>query len=259
MTDLNGRLLGYTQTYGLPDTNDNSQAAPYAVMITGGNSVMYADFGYADGHLLTITKTNNVPAGKPVEAGADMIYTLSYTVSGRAGVVAPNVVITDPLNPNQLDFIEASNGGTYDIVTHVVTWKLGDLKPGDQGSVTIKVHVKKPLANNSYIFNTATIVDDAKVRDESTDVIRVHAEPILGLTKTADPTGTVKPGDTIKYTRLLQQHRQRECDRCCAAGYASGVHHRRPRQLPARHHLRSGRPDADAADRRAAARRECLR
>ena len=66
--------------------------------------------------------------------------------------------------------------------------------------MTLKVRVKKPLPNNSYIFNTVTIIDDAKVRDEATDVIRVHAEPILSLTKTNLPTGEVKPGDVIKYT-----------------------------------------------------------
>ena len=97
----------------------------------------------------------------------------------------------------------------------MVTWKLGDLKPGDKGSVTVKVRVKIQLgANNSYIFNTATIIDDAKVRDEATDVIRVHAEPRLSLTKVVNPTGTVKPGDTLKYT---------VCFANSGNGYATGV------------------------------------
>gem|GEM_PF-1771655 len=197
VTDLNGRLLGYTQTYGLPNTDNNGQVSPFTVTIAGGASVLYADFAYADGHLLSVTKTDNVPTGTPVEAGADMIYTISFGASGREP--APNVVLKDPL-PMQLDFIEASNGGTYDPVTRLVTWNLGNLNPGDTSSVTLKVHVKKPLPNNSFIFNTVTIVDDAKVMDEATDVVRVHAVPILALTKTADPTGTVAPGDTIKYT-----------------------------------------------------------
>ncbi len=50
--------------------------------------------------------------------------------------------------------------------------------------MTLTVQVKKPLPNNSYIFNTVTIIDDAKVTDEATDIVRVHAEPILSLTKT---------------------------------------------------------------------------
>ena len=197
VTDLNGRLLGYTQTYGVPNTDNNGQVSPLNVTIAGCSSVMYADFGYADGHLLSVTKVNDVPAGKPVEAGADMVYTIGYSVTGREP--APNVMLSDPL-PLQLDFIEASNGGTYDSTTRLVSWSLGTLPPGTTGTVTLKVHVKKPLPNNSYIFNTVTIIDEAKVRDEATDVIRVHAEPILSLTKTVDPTGTVKPGDTLKYT-----------------------------------------------------------
>jgi uncharacterized repeat protein (TIGR01451 family) len=197
VTDLNGRLLGYTQTYGVPNTDNNGQGSPFNVTITGCGSVLYADFGYADGHLLSVTKVNDVAAGKPVEAGAEMVYTIGYSVTGREP--APNVRLTDPL-PLQLDFIEASNGGTYDPATRLVSWSLGTLDPGTTGTVTIKVRVKKPLPNNSYIFNTVTIIDDAKVRDEATDVIRVHAEPILSLTKTVDPTGTVKPGDTLTYT-----------------------------------------------------------
>ena len=197
VTDLSGRLEGYTQTFGVPNTDNNSQSSPFSVTIAGGSSVLYADFGYADGHLLSVTKVNNVPAGKPVEAGAEMVYTIAYSVTGREP--APNVMLTDPL-PMQLDFIEASNGGTYDPVTRLVSWSLGTLEPGATGSVTLKVRVKKPLPNNSYIFNTVTIIDDAKVRDEATDVIRVHAEPILSLTKTNLPTGEVKPGDVIKYT-----------------------------------------------------------
>ena len=197
MTDLTGRLAGYTQTYGVPNTDNNGQGSPYTVTISGGNSVLYADFGYADGHLLSVTKVNDVPAGKPVEAGAEMVYTISYSVTGREP--APNVMLTDPL-PLQLDFIEASNGGTYDPATRLVSWSLGTLQPGANGTVTLKVRVKKPLPNNSYIFNTVTIIDDAKVRDEATDVIRVHAEPILSLDKTNQPDGEVKPGDVIKYT-----------------------------------------------------------
>ena len=196
VTDLAGRLLGYTQTYGVPDTNDNGQVSPYTVDLPAGGSVLHADFAYADGHLLTITKTNNQPSGV-VEAGAQMIYTIGYSVSGRE--TAPNVRIYDTL-PLQLDFVSASNGGTYDPATRLVTWSLGNLNAGTSGTVTLTVHVKKPLINNSYIFNTVTIIDDAKVTDEATDIIRVHAEPILELTKTNAPTGQVNPGDTIHYT-----------------------------------------------------------
>jgi uncharacterized repeat protein (TIGR01451 family) len=197
VTDLLGRLPGYTQTYGVPNTNDNGQVSPYPVTITGGNTVLTADFGYADGHLLAISKANNVAAGQPVEAGANMIYTINYSASGREP--APNVIISDLL-PMQVDFVSASNGGVYNAATRTVTWSLGNLNPGDHGAVTLTVHVKKPLPNNSYIFNTVVISDDAKVTDEATDIVRVHAEPILTLTKTVNPTGEVKPGDTLHYS-----------------------------------------------------------
>lgn len=195
VSDLNGRLMGYTQTYGVPNTNDNGQLSPFAVTITGGNSVLYADFGYADGHLLSVSKSNNV-SPVAVEAGAQLVYTINYSVSGRE--VAPNVVLRDKL-PTQVEFVSATGGGVYDAALRVVTWMLGDLAPGASGSVTVTVLVKKPLPNNSYIFNTVVISDDADVTDEATDIVRVHAVPILSLDKTATPAGTVEPGDTIEY------------------------------------------------------------
>lgn len=196
VTDVNGRLYGYTQSPGTPNTNDNGQTSPFPVAIDGCTSIRFADFGYADGHLLTIVKTNNLPVAQPVEAGAELIWTLTYSVSGRGS--APNVVITDQL-PMQVDFVSASDGGTFDAATRVVTWHLGTVAPGTNGAVTLTVRVHKPLDNNSYIHNTAVITDDAKVRDQSSDIVRVHAAPILAVTKTNNPTGQVKPGDTITY------------------------------------------------------------
>ncbi len=195
ITDLNGRLIGYTQTYGVPNTDNNGQVSPFAATIVDGNSVLYADFGYADGHLLSVSKANNV-SPNAVEAGAELVYTINYSVSGREP--APNVVLRDML-PSQVEFVSASDGGVYDAALRVVTWNLGNLDPGASGSVTLTVRVKKPLPNNSYIFNTVVISDDAGVTDEATDVVRVHAAPILSLDKSATPAGAVEPGDTIEY------------------------------------------------------------
>ncbi len=200
VTDVLGRLPGYTQTYGVPNTNNNGQGSPYEATITGGNSVLTADFGYADGHLLDVVKFNNVPAGQRVEAGAQMVYTINWSVSGRPGEIAQNVIIRDALPFAQVEYVSSTGGGVYDAATKTVTWSLGNKVPGDTGSVTVTVKVKKPLPNNSFIFNTAIITDDAKVTDEATDIVQVHAEPILSLTKTNKPTGEVKPGDTIEYT-----------------------------------------------------------
>jgi uncharacterized repeat protein (TIGR01451 family) len=196
VTDLNGRLMGYTQTYGVPDTNNNGQISPYTAVISGGNAVLTADFGYADGHLLAIGKVNNLPPGGAVEAGANLIYTLSYGVSGREP--APNVVIRDTL-PTNLTFVAASHGGTYNATTRVVTWNLGTLDPGASGAVTLEVTVATPLYNNTYIFNTATIIDDAGVMDEDTDVARVHADHVLSVSK-SDAPDPVEAGAQLTYT-----------------------------------------------------------
>jgi uncharacterized repeat protein (TIGR01451 family) len=196
VTDLAGRLTGYTQTYGVPNTDNNGQVSPFSVTLPNGGSVLYADFAYADGHILAVTKVDDAPGGV-VDAGGLLVYTIGYGANGREP--APNVRLYDMV-PTQVDFVSASNSGAYDATTRRVTWNLGNLAPGTSGTVTLTVRVKKSLANNSYVFNTATIIDDAGVKAEATDITRVRALPTLSLTKTNDPTGEVKPGDTIKYT-----------------------------------------------------------
>ncbi len=226
ITDLNGRLIGYTQTYGVPNTNDNGQVSPFSVTIADGNSVLYADFGYADGHLLTVSKSNNV-SPNAVEAGAELVYTINYSVSGREP--APNVVLRDML-PTQVEFVSATGGGVYDAALRVVTWMLGNLEPGTSGSVTLTVRVKKPLPNNSYIFNTVVISDDAGVTDEATDVVRVHAVPILSLNKTATPAGTVEPGDSIEYELCYANTGNGNATAVALDGCSPTLHHLRGRQ-----------------------------
>lgn len=157
---------------------------------TAKNTV-HADTGYT----LSITKTNNL-AGQPAQAGAELIWTLTYGESGRG--TSPNAVMTDKL-PAEVEFISASNGGTYDSATGVVTWQLGDLAPGATGSRTLTVRVKKPLDNNTTISNTGVITDDNKVREEATDTVKVQSAPILNVSKKNTPTGEVTPGDTISY------------------------------------------------------------
>jgi uncharacterized repeat protein (TIGR01451 family) len=199
VTDLNGVLTGYIQTFGAANTNNNGQTSPFTVSIdqAGGKAeVLYADFAYAGGYSLELTKVNDVAQGQAVEAGAEMTYTIGYKVNGKQASV--NAVITDVLPP-QVEFVSASSPGVYDAATRTVTWSLGTLPAGSSGAVTLKVKVNKPLPDESYITNTAKIRDDGGQSDEATDVVRVNSAPILALTKTADPTGEVKPGDTITY------------------------------------------------------------
>ena len=195
MTDLAGRLIGYTQTYGVPNTDNNGQVSPFSVNLPSGGSVLFADFAYADGHILAVTKVDDAPGGV-ADAGGLLVYTIGYSANGREQ--APNVKLYDMV-PTQVDFVSASNGGTYDATTRRVTWNLGNLAPGANGTVTLTVRLKASLANNSYIFNTVTIIDDAGVKAEATDITRVRALPTLSLTKTNIPTSEVKPGDTINY------------------------------------------------------------
>ena len=80
VTDLNNRLLGYTQTYGAPNANNNGQVSPYPVTIDACGDVLTADFGYADGHP-DRDEGQQLPAGQPVEAGAELVWTITYAAA----------------------------------------------------------------------------------------------------------------------------------------------------------------------------------
>lgn len=67
---------------------------------------------------------------------------------------AAQMQVEDKLD-SQVDFVDASDGGSYDEQTHTVTWDLEEQGPGQSGTVSVKVQVH-PNATSS-IENDATI------------------------------------------------------------------------------------------------------
>ena len=68
-----------------------------------------------------------------IEAGADINYTINYASIGQLD--ATNALIRDTL-PTHTFFAAAQDGGTYDASTRTVTWQMGDLPTGANGSVS---------------------------------------------------------------------------------------------------------------------------
>ena len=154
-----------------------------------------------------------------IMAGELIRYDLSFENVGDT--TATNVVVVDSL-PQEVSFLDASNGGVYDSTSHSVTWYIGDLEPtqpagtankfsaassrGDNSvaranepanSYTIDVEVNYPLPNGSELPNTAHIYSDEVLQATATWLAYVIASPEFVFTKTAELE--VFPGDTIHY------------------------------------------------------------
>lgn len=97
-------------------------------------------------------KTERTPGeGVPVNAGDTVTYEISYENDTES---IADIRIRDTLDAG-VDFVEASNDGTYDEQTRTVSWVVSKVGPGNTGSVTLTVKVNERAAEKHYIGNTA--------------------------------------------------------------------------------------------------------
>ncbi len=156
---------------------------------------------------LTITKDDGFTVVSP---GQTITYTLTIANVGTQG--AAGVVVTDTL-PANTTFVSASNGGTYNSATGVVTWPSFDLAasaPAVTRTVTIQVNDPFPGAS---MLNQAHVRDDGSNGPDLTpdnndddDTDAVLTLPNSDLTKsllatnqgfTADPSVAI--GEILTY------------------------------------------------------------
>lgn len=158
---------------------------------------------------VSIDKVVNLE-GETVEAGANLSYTLNWTLTGNTPT---EVKLMDPL-PANTTFVSADNGGFLD--GNTVRWNLGTFNPAANGSVNVTVKVNSPLDNGTVITNTGTVCglgyilegepfasnrEDVRRQkcDDDTTTTTVSSRPTLGLTKTASPA-TVGGNQDVTYT-----------------------------------------------------------
>ncbi len=141
--------------------------------------------------VITLAK---IDSPDPVAAGANITYTLNWTVSNAS---ATNVVLTDVI-PANTTFVSASTPSAYDSGTNKVTWSMGTVATGNYVT-TLVVKVASPLANGTKIDNTATIDSTETDPVNAAAQTTVSTAPILSVEKIVDVT-TANPGQTVNYT-----------------------------------------------------------
>ncbi len=142
---------------------------------------------------LAVTKTDGQINA---QVGDVLTYTLSYTNEGAQ--VASGVVLEDRL-PMGIEFISASDGGVFGGGT--VAWNLGDLNPGESGTVTVSIRVWSA----GTVLNTTTITDDGSggadptpANNTDTDTTIVLEPPAPKVHKDRDDSGVELQFDTTQ-------------------------------------------------------------
>lgn len=151
------------------------------VSIWSGWGTFSADFApveFAESiNPLNLNKTDGFPDGHCLLNGDQFDYTICYDNAGN-DIEVTQVVLVDNL-PGEFDFVSASDGGVYDESTHSVTWDVGALVPGDQGScVTVTVVVGNDL-DFEYVSNVASITSAETGTQSVTEVSEICA--IVGI------------------------------------------------------------------------------
>jgi uncharacterized repeat protein (TIGR01451 family) len=138
--------------------------------------------------------------------GDQIIYTL--TVENLGNQVSTGVVLTDQLDVSLVNFISASDGGSYDPDSGIVTWTLASLSPDDGPQVfTLTVQVKDTVpAGPNTVDNVTHVEDDGQSGPESNDdnndddvQVTLIALPDLVIDKQVDATSAIQ-GDALTYT-----------------------------------------------------------
>jgi len=133
--------------------------------------------------ILELQKVQELP--ETVTPGQAIIYTLNYKNTGSDG--SPNTKIIDTI-PDHTTFIEfittdSDIAGVYDPASKTVTWMLGDLSAGEEGSVSFKVAIDIPTQTGTQIRNRALI--------SSPSAIEVSSEVSTSVASSCCMTGTV--------------------------------------------------------------------
>jgi len=133
----------------------------------------------------------------PVEAGAQLVYTLTYQNTGNE--VAQGVVVTDVLDIRTL-FVSSVPPAQGSGQTRY--WSLGSLPPGTPGTIRITTTVQSPLPNGTVLTNAAWLDADQAVPVTAVQTTTVSSRPVLTMTQRDTPDPVVA-GEILYYTIVI--------------------------------------------------------
>ena len=184
-------------TAGGTPTNDTFSAIALAVGQTGGGYL----FGELTAPDLVVTKTDGTATAKPGD-----LLTYTITVANASLQQAASVTVTDQF-PSALQFVSASNGGTLDPLTGVITWNVGAIAGANAQTITLTVVARVPATlphGVSSVTNTVTATDVSGVdanpaNNTAGDTDSIPASADLYVFKT-DNLKTAQVGQQTTYT-----------------------------------------------------------
>jgi uncharacterized repeat protein (TIGR01451 family)/MYXO-CTERM domain-containing protein len=166
-----------------------------ASLATGNAATVMAnaDVTVTSTAVLSLTETG---APNPVAAGTELVYTLAYGNGGTDTAAAASIVAAVPSNAT---FVSAIAGGVYDSGANQVTFDLGSVAAGMNGTVTFTVLVSTPLANGTSLAASSMMSATGVAGAPSMAITSVASAPTLSLTNTGTPN-PVLAGSQLTYT-----------------------------------------------------------
>ena len=172
-------------------SNSVSAATSYGTLTAGGTQIGVGS------PALTLSKSASLSTAAP---GDPVTYTITY--SNDSPVNVTNAVITDVL-PAGLDYVSASNGGSYAAGTRTITWNVGNISSGTGPfTVTVAATISNPYLSGAAIplVNTADISSTEASTSSASSSVYVSAP--LGQLRVQNQgnVSQLSPGGNVIYT-----------------------------------------------------------
>ncbi|WP_114856413.1 CshA/CshB family fibrillar adhesin-related protein, partial [Brachybacterium sp. YJGR34] len=152
---------------------------------------------------LTITKSADVESAAP---GDTVDYTVTVENTGEVDYTAEDpATLTDDLSGVLDDAVynddAAAGAGEVSYAEPVLSWS-GPLAVGESTEITYSVTVDDPVEGDFDMLNVVTGPEESNCPEGTEDPSCQAVVPIrqLQIEKTADPSDTTLPGDTVSYT-----------------------------------------------------------